>query len=102
MRYTSRTSSDGVTEQFFTLDEIARVLCTSEGARGTRPLNLLGHGGGQHKMALGAVSGSPLRRRGVRGRRDRWADHGDRPKGEEFGRIAAEMRAGTVVAPALC
>jgi hypothetical protein len=51
MRFTSQTSSDGVTEQFFTLDEIPGVLWTPEVACGTRPLILLGHGGGQHKMA---------------------------------------------------
>lgn len=31
MRFTSQTSSDGVTEQFFTLDEIPGVLWTPAG-----------------------------------------------------------------------
>ncbi|MEU1375468.1 dienelactone hydrolase family protein [Streptomyces triculaminicus] len=95
MRFTSLTSSDGVTEQFFTLDEIPGVLWTPEGACGTRPLILLGHGGGQHKMAPGTVS------RARRYAADGFAvvaidapNHGDRPKDEEFGRVAAEMRAG--------
>jgi len=51
MRFTSRTSSDGVSEQLFTLGEIPGVLWTPEGATGTRPLILIGHGGGHHKKA---------------------------------------------------
>ncbi|MFF0523745.1 dienelactone hydrolase family protein [Actinomadura nitritigenes] len=95
MRFTSRTSSDGVTEQFFTLGEIPGVLWTPEGARGTRPLILLGHGGGQHKAATSIVSHA--RRYAAEGFAVVAIDapnHGDRPKDEEFGRIAAGMRAG--------
>jgi len=95
MRFTSQTSSDGVTERFFTLDEIPGVLWTPEGASGTRPLILLGHGGGLHKTAPGTVS------RALRFAAEGFAvvaidapNHGDRPKDEEFGRIAATMRAG--------
>ncbi|MEU6894865.1 alpha/beta hydrolase [Streptomyces sp. NPDC046557] len=95
MRFTSQTSSDGVTEQFFTLDEIPGVLWTPEDACGSRPLILLGHGGGLHKTAPGAVS------RGRRFAAEGFAvvaidapNHGDRPKDEEFGRITAGMRAG--------
>ena len=51
MPFTSRTSSDGVTEQLFTLGEIPGVLWTPEDAIGARPLILMGHGGGQHKKA---------------------------------------------------
>jgi dienelactone hydrolase len=95
MRFTSQTSSDGVTEQFFTLDEIPGVLWTPEGARGTRPLILLGHGGGQHKTAPATVSRA--RRFAAGGFAVAAIDapnHGDRPKDEEFGRIAAKLRAG--------
>lgn len=95
MRFTSQTSSDGVTEQPFTLDRIPGVLWTPEGARGTRPLILLGHGGGQHKTAPGIVSSARLY--AVEGFAVVAIDapnHGDRPKDEEFGRIAAKMRAG--------
>ena len=60
MRFTSQTSSDGVTEQLFTLTfafgEIPGVLWTPDGAAGTRPLVLMGHGGGQHKKAPGIVA----------------------------------------------
>ncbi|MFE0206586.1 dienelactone hydrolase family protein [Streptomyces sp. NPDC058985] len=95
MRFSSQTSSADVTEQFFTLDEIPGVLWTPEDARGTRPLILLGHGGGQHKTAPGTVSRA--RRYAAEGFAVVAIDapnHGDRPKDEKFGRIAAEMRAG--------
>src|SRR5260370_8507275 len=51
MRLISETPSGGVFEQLFTLGEIPGVLWTPEGAAGTRPLILMGHGGGQHKKA---------------------------------------------------
>jgi dienelactone hydrolase len=59
MRFTSRTSADGVFEHLFTLGEITGVLWTPAGAAcagGGRPLVLLGHGGGQHKKAPGLVA----------------------------------------------
>ncbi|MEU1882968.1 alpha/beta hydrolase [Streptosporangium sp. NPDC020072] len=95
MRFTSQTSSDGVTEQFFTLDEIPGVLWTPDDTPGTRPLILLGHGGGQHKTAPAIVS--QARRYAAEGFAVVAIDapnHGDRPKDEEFGRVVAEMRAG--------
>ena len=98
MRFTSLASSDGVTEQLFTLSftfgEIPGVLWTPDGARGSRPLILMGHGGGQHKKAPGIVA-----------RARRFAAecgfavvavdapaHGDRPRNEEHDRVIAEMR----------
>ncbi|MFG2107365.1 dienelactone hydrolase family protein [Micromonospora chersina] len=95
MRFISGTSFGGVSEQQFTLGEIPGVLWTPEGATGTRPLILLGHGGGEHKKAPHIV---------VRARRfvaecgfavvavDVPA-HGDRPKEEEYDRIATENQA---------
>lgn len=95
MRFLSRTSSDGVTQQSFTLDGVPGALWTPVDARGSRPLILLGHGGGQHKTAPGNV---------VRARRYAAGGfavvaidaphHGDRSADEEFARIAAGMRAG--------
>ncbi|MEU8620698.1 alpha/beta hydrolase [Streptomyces sp. NPDC048623] len=99
MRFTSETSVDGVREQLFTLDEIPGeipgVLWTPDGAVGTRPLILMGHGGGQHKKAPD-----------VRERARRFVTecqfavvavdipaHGDRPKVEEYDRLAAENQA---------
>jgi dienelactone hydrolase len=91
----SETSSGGVSEQLFTLGEIPGVLWTPEGAVGTRPLILMGHGGGQHKKAPGilararrfvAEGGFAVAAVDVPG-------HGDRPKDEEYGRIATENQA---------
>lgn len=98
MRFTSQASSDGVTEQLFTLaftfGEIPGVLWTPDGAAGARPLILMGHGGGQHKQAPGIVA-----------RARRFAaecgfavaavdapGHADRPRNEQHDRIIAEMR----------
>jgi dienelactone hydrolase len=98
MRFTSQTSSDGVTEHLFTLPftfgEIPGVLWTPDGTARTRPLILMGHGGGQHKKAPGIVA---------RARRfvaqcgfavvavDAPA-HGGRPQTEEHERLIGEMR----------
>lgn len=95
MRFISQTSSDGVIEQSFVLDEIPGVLWSAEDACGDRPLILLGHGGGQHKTAPTTVSRA--RRFAAEGFAVVAIDapnHGDRPQDEEFGRIAARMRAG--------
>ncbi len=49
MRFTSETSSGGVREQLFLLGDIPCVLWTPDGGTGTRPLVVMGHGGGRHK-----------------------------------------------------
>jgi dienelactone hydrolase len=95
MRFISQTSSGGVFEQVFTLGELPGVLWTPEGATGTRPLILMGHGGGQHKKAPAVVAharrfvtecGFAVAAVDVPG-------HGDRPEHAEYGRIAAENQA---------
>ncbi|MER7046504.1 dienelactone hydrolase family protein [Streptomyces jumonjinensis] len=98
MRFTSQTSSDGVTEQLFTssftFGEIPGVLWTPDGTAGTRPLILMGHGGGQHKKAPGIVARA--RRSVVEcGFAVAAVDapaHGDRPRTEEHDRLIGEMR----------
>jgi dienelactone hydrolase len=95
MRFICETSSGGVRERLFTHGEIPGVLWTSEGAVGTCPLILMGHGGGQHKKAPGLVT---LARRFVAecGFAVVAADvpgHGDRPEDERYSRIAAENQA---------
>jgi dienelactone hydrolase len=95
MRFISKTSLDGVTEQLFTLGETPGVLWTPEDADGVRPLILMGHGGGQHKKAPGIVA-----------RARRFAadggfavvsidapNHGERPTSAEFDQIATEYQA---------
>ncbi|MEV1332130.1 alpha/beta hydrolase [Micromonospora costi] len=95
MRFISRTSCDGVTEQLFTLGEIPGALWTPDGATGARPLILMGHGGGQHKLAPGVVArarrfvaecGFAVAAVDVPG-------HGDRPTDPEYDRIATENQA---------
>ncbi|GGY97124.1 dienelactone hydrolase family protein [Streptomyces poonensis] len=95
MRFSSGTSSDGVREQLFSLDEIPGVLWTPDGAAGPRPLIVMGHGGGQHKKAPGILArarrfvtecGFAVVAVDVPG-------HGDRPKDEEYDRIATENQA---------
>ena len=95
MHFICETSSGGVREQLFTHGEIPGVLWTPEGAAGTCPLILMGHGGGQHKKAPGLVT---LARRFVAecGFAAMAADvpgHGDRPEDEQYSRIAAENQA---------
>ncbi|MFZ4131811.1 dienelactone hydrolase family protein [Streptomyces cellulosae] len=96
MRFLSDTSSDGVREQLFTLGEIPGVLWTPADAGATpRPLVLLGHGGGRHKKDPEV---STLAHRLVTecGHAAVCVDvpaHGDRPKVEEYDRLAAENQA---------
>jgi dienelactone hydrolase len=96
MRFTSssQTSSDGVTEQLFTIGEIPGVLWTPEHATGPRPLILIGHGGGQHKTALGipARAGRLVGEGGFAVAAIDAPNHGDRPKDEEFVRFVTENR----------
>jgi dienelactone hydrolase len=95
MRFISQTSSGGVREQLLTLGEIPGALWTPEGAAGTHPLILMGHGGGQHKKAPGIVAGA-RRFAAERGFAVAAVDvpgHGDRPKDEQYSRIAAENQA---------
>ncbi|CAM5365217.1 cutinase OS=Streptomyces tendae OX=1932 GN=F3L20_25455 PE=3 SV=1 [Streptomyces tendae] len=95
VRFISETSSDGVREQLFTLGDIPGALWTPEGAVATRPLVLVGHGGGQHKKAPDVLA-----------RAHRFVTecgfavvavdvpaHGDRPKVEDYDRIATENQA---------
>jgi dienelactone hydrolase len=95
MRFICETSSSGGCEQLFTLGEIPGVLWTPEQAAGTRPLILMGHGGGRHKKDPEIVARA---RRFVA--ECRFAvvvvdvpGHGDRPEDERYSRIAAENRA---------
>jgi dienelactone hydrolase len=107
MRFTSQTSSDGVCEQLFTLHEIPGVLWTPEGAVGTRPLILLGHGGGQHKTAPGVAARARrfVAECGYAAASVDVPNHGDRAKDEEYDRIstelAARVKAGESLAPLL-
>ncbi|NUW35812.1 alpha/beta hydrolase [Nonomuraea sp. SMC257] len=94
MRFTTLTSTDGVTERSFTLGEIPGVLWTPDDAE-PRALVLLGHGGGQHKQAPGVVARA-VRLAAECGFAAAAIDapaHGGRPRSAEHDRIITEMRA---------
>jgi pimeloyl-ACP methyl ester carboxylesterase len=105
MRFTSGTSSGGVFEQLFTLGEIPGVLWTPQGAAGTRPVILMGHGGGQHKKAPGIVARALgfATELGFAVAAVDAPGYGDRPKDVEYDRIAtgnqARVAAGEELAP---
>jgi dienelactone hydrolase len=107
MRFTSRTSSGGVLEQTFSLGEVPGVLWTPEAAAGPRPAIVLGQGGGQHKKAPG-IAARARRLAAEGGFAVVAADvpgHGDRPRHEEYDRIATRNQeradAGEELAPLL-
>jgi hypothetical protein len=94
MRFTSETTGSGVLERRFILGDIPGVLWSPTGARGRRPLVLLGHDGGQHKRVPGLVA-----------RAHRYVTacgfavvaidapgHGDRPRTEQHERLVAGIR----------
>ncbi len=94
MRFTSETTSKGVSERLFTLGDVLGVVWAPTDPTGSRPLVLLGHGGGQHKKAPGLVA-----------RAHRYVTacgftvvaidapgHGDRPRTEQDEQFAAGLR----------
>jgi hypothetical protein len=56
MQFTSETSSNGVIERHFILDEITGVLWSPTSGTVGSPLMLAGHSGGMHKNAPGLVA----------------------------------------------
>src|SRR5690349_11154812 len=95
MRVLSTTSSDGVREQQFTLGELPGVLWTPDDATGTRPLIVIGHGGGHHKNHPSVVHRAHRFVTGL-GAAVVSVDvpsHGDRPPHPELHRIATENQA---------
>jgi dienelactone hydrolase len=94
MRFASETTSDGVSERLFALDGIPGVLWSPAGAAGSRPLVLLGHGGGQHKKAQGLVARACryVTARGFAVAAIDAPGHGERPRTEQDERFAAGIR----------
>jgi len=94
MRFTSETTSDGVSERLFTLDDIPGVFWSPADAAGSRPLLLLGHGGGQHKKARGLVSRAHryVTAGGFAVAAIDAPGHGDRPRTGQDERFAAGIR----------
>jgi dienelactone hydrolase len=60
MTFTDERTEDGVTRRSFTVttagETIPAVIWTPEGAKGPRPLVLMGHGGSQHKKTPGITA----------------------------------------------
>jgi dienelactone hydrolase len=95
MTITSQAMSDGVFEQLFLLGDIPGALWTAGGTDGTRPLIVMGHGGGQHKKAPGIVDRARrfVAECGFAVVAVDAPSHGDRPDHAEFTRIATEYEA---------
>jgi dienelactone hydrolase len=56
MHFTAETSSNGVVERNFTLDEVTGVLWSPASGSDGAPLVLMGHSGGLHKKAPGILA----------------------------------------------
>jgi len=94
MRFTSETTSNGVSERLFTLGEVPGVLWAPADAAGSRPLVLLGHGGGQHKKVQGVVARAHryVTACGFAVAAIDAPGHGDRPSTEQDERFTAGIR----------
>jgi dienelactone hydrolase len=94
VRFISRTTVDGVSENLFVIGDISGMLWSPIEASDTRPLILLAHGGGQHKKAPGVLARA-LRYVTACGFAAAAIDapgHGDRPKTSDDERHAADIR----------
>lgn len=105
MHFTSETSSNGVIERTFTLDEITGVLWSPTSGTIGAPLLLSGHSGGMHKKAPGLVAGA-LQAVSTYGFTVAAIDapgHGDRPRNRQDRRWAEAIHqarvAGEPIAP---
>ncbi len=95
MRLTSDTCSEGIREQLFSLNDIPGVLWTPEQAAGTRPLILMGHGGGRHKKdpEILVLAHRFATECGFAAVAVDVPNHGDRPVDSAYDRIATEIPA---------
>ncbi|GAA3039177.1 MULTISPECIES: alpha/beta hydrolase [unclassified Kitasatospora] len=94
MHFTSESSADGVTQRRFTLDGVPGVLWQPDGPPpGGRPLVLLGHGGGQHKLVPGLVDRARrcVRELGCAAVALDAPGHGERPRSAQDERFATEI-----------
>jgi pimeloyl-ACP methyl ester carboxylesterase len=94
MRFTSETTSNGVSERLFTLGDITGVLWSPASATGSRPLVLLSHGGGQHKRAPGLLARAQnyVTACGFAVAAIDAPGHGERPRTEHDERLTAIIR----------
>jgi dienelactone hydrolase len=98
MDFSSELSERGVTERRFDLTVedavVPGLIWTPEGATGTRPLVLLGHGGTQHKRVdiVLAIARRLVRHHGYAAVAIDAPDHGDRVTPEEAARARSSLR----------
>jgi hypothetical protein len=94
MHFTSETSSNGVIERTFTLDDVTGVLWSPEPGSNGAPLILAGHPGGLDKKAPGHVARahSSVAIHGFHVASIDAPGHGDRPRSAQDQRRVAEFR----------
>jgi dienelactone hydrolase len=97
IEFTRERSENGVTEYLFDLavaaERVPAVIWAPEGAKGPRPLILMGHGGSQHKKigTLAARARSYAQRLGYATLAIDAPGHGDRISREQAERLAREV-----------
>jgi hypothetical protein len=94
MYFTSTTSSNGVIERTFTLDDVTGVLWSPESGASGAPLILAGHPGGMDKKAPPHVARahSSVTTHGFHVATIDAPGHGDRPRNAQDQRLIAEFR----------
>ena len=99
IEFTREKTAEGVSERLFDVavagERVPAVIWTPEGARGHRPLVLMGHGGSQHKKigSLAARARTYARKFGYAVLAIDAPGHGDRISREEAARLAEEVGA---------
>lgn len=107
MQFTTRTSDDGMIQRTFDLDGITGVLWTPESGSEGAPLILIGHPGGQHKLAPGPLYRARhyVTQYGFSAAAIDAPGHGDRPRNAEdqhwVDTMIAARRAGESLAPSI-
>jgi hypothetical protein len=94
VRFISRTTVDGVSENLFVIGDVSGVLWSPVEASDNRPLILLAHGGGQHKKAPGVLARAHryVTACGFAAAAIDAPGHGDRPRTSDDERLAADIR----------
>ena len=94
LQLTTRTSSDGVVDQGFTVGDVPGVLWSPEHPAPGTPLLLMGHGGGLHKRAPGLVARArrAVLQDGLHVAAIDAPGHGERPRSEEDRRRVEALR----------
>jgi dienelactone hydrolase len=92
MRFISDTVSDGVRERLFAVDDVTGVLWQPAGAGRTRPLVLLGHGGGGAHKKSAKPWARRLTARGFAAAAIDAPGCGDRPSSAELQRQLTDLR----------